>query len=69
MSRARCRQGRDHANGVKIVGHLNVPGRVAASASLLYAKNLYAFLETMVDKDLEDDQRQCARTNWSRRPC
>ncbi|TIV89894.1 MAG: NAD(P)(+) transhydrogenase (Re/Si-specific) subunit alpha, partial [Mesorhizobium sp.] len=36
--------------GVKIVGHLNVPGRVAASASLLYAKNLYAFLETMVDK-------------------
>ncbi|WP_274627731.1 Re/Si-specific NAD(P)(+) transhydrogenase subunit alpha [Arvimicrobium flavum] len=38
------------ANGVKIVGHLNVAGRVAASASLLYAKNLYAFLETMVDK-------------------
>ncbi|PBB17136.1 Re/Si-specific NAD(P)(+) transhydrogenase subunit alpha [Mesorhizobium sp. WSM4313] len=37
-------------NGIKIVGHLNVPGRVAASASLLYAKNLYAFLETMVDK-------------------
>ena len=39
------------ANGVKIVGHLNVAGRVAASASLLYAKNLYAFLETMVDKE------------------
>ncbi|MRX37599.1 Re/Si-specific NAD(P)(+) transhydrogenase subunit alpha, partial [Aminobacter sp. MDW-2] len=38
------------ANGAKIVGHLNVPGRVAASASLLYAKNLFAFLETMVDK-------------------
>ncbi|AID34019.1 NAD(P) transhydrogenase subunit alpha [Mesorhizobium sp. USDA 4775] len=38
------------ANGVKIVGHLNVPGRVAASASLLYAKNLFAFLETLVDK-------------------
>ena len=37
-------------NGVKIVGHLNVPGRVAASASLLYAKNLFSFLETMVDK-------------------
>jgi NAD(P) transhydrogenase subunit alpha len=35
---------------VKIVGHLNVPGRIAASASLLYAKNLYAFVETMVDK-------------------
>jgi len=38
------------ANGVKIVGHLNVPGRVAASASLLYARNLFAFVETMVDK-------------------
>jgi NAD(P) transhydrogenase subunit alpha len=39
------------ANGVKIVGHLNVPGRVAASASLLYARNLFAFLETMVNKE------------------
>ena len=38
-------------NDVRIVGHLNMPGRVAASASLLYAKNLYAFLETMVDKE------------------
>jgi H+-translocating NAD(P) transhydrogenase subunit alpha len=38
------------AKGVKIVGYLNVPGRIAASASLLYAKNLFAFLETMVDK-------------------
>jgi H+-translocating NAD(P) transhydrogenase subunit alpha len=36
---------------VKIVGHLNVPGRIAASASLLYAKNLVSFLETMVSKD------------------
>jgi len=27
-----------------------VAGRVAASASLLYAKNLFAFLETLVDK-------------------
>ncbi|WP_299937849.1 Re/Si-specific NAD(P)(+) transhydrogenase subunit alpha [uncultured Nitratireductor sp.] len=42
------------ANGVKIVGHLNVPGRVAASASLLYAKNLYTFLETMVDKEKKE---------------
>ncbi|RWB27402.1 Re/Si-specific NAD(P)(+) transhydrogenase subunit alpha [Mesorhizobium sp.] len=38
------------ANGVKIVGHLNVAGRVAASASLLYARNLFAFVETLVDK-------------------
>lgn len=36
--------------GVKIVGHLNVPGRLAATSSSLYAKNLYAFLETLVDK-------------------
>lgn len=37
-------------NGVKIVGHLNMAGRIAASASQLYAKNLFAFLETMIDK-------------------
>jgi len=37
-------------NGVKIVGHLNVPGRLAASSSALYAKNLLTFLETMIDK-------------------
>jgi NAD(P) transhydrogenase subunit alpha len=42
------------ANDVKIIGHINVPGRVAASASLLYAKNLYAFLETMVDKEKKE---------------
>jgi NAD(P) transhydrogenase subunit alpha len=39
----------DHS-GVKIVGHLNVPGRLPASASSLYARNLYAFVETLVDK-------------------
>jgi NAD(P) transhydrogenase subunit alpha len=38
-------------NGVKIVGHLNVPGRLAATASSLYAKNLYAFVETLVNKE------------------
>jgi len=38
------------AGGVKIVGHLNVPGRLAASASALYAKNLLTFLETLIDK-------------------
>src|SRR5713101_389166 len=36
--------------GVKIVGHRNMPGRLAATASSLYAKNLYAFLEILVDK-------------------
>jgi H+-translocating NAD(P) transhydrogenase subunit alpha len=38
-------------NGVRIVGHLNVPGRLAASASALYARNLYAFVETLIDKE------------------
>jgi NAD(P) transhydrogenase subunit alpha len=37
-------------NGVKILGPLNLPGQIAASASALYAKNLFAFLETMIDK-------------------
>jgi H+-translocating NAD(P) transhydrogenase subunit alpha len=27
-----------------------VPGRLAASSSALYARNLYAFVETLVDK-------------------
>jgi NAD(P) transhydrogenase subunit alpha len=38
-------------NGVKIVGHTNVAGRLAASASALYSKNLLTFLETMIDKN------------------
>ena len=38
------------ADGVKIVGYTNVAGRVAASASSLYARNLFSFIETMVDK-------------------
>ena len=36
-------------NGVKIVGYSN-PGRLAASASSLYARNLYAFLEILIDR-------------------
>jgi H+-translocating NAD(P) transhydrogenase subunit alpha len=38
------------AGPAKIVGYLNVPGRLAASASSLYAKNLLTFLETLIDK-------------------
>jgi NAD(P) transhydrogenase subunit alpha len=37
-------------DGVKIVGHLNVAGRLAATASALYAKNLVTFLDLMIDK-------------------
>src|SRR5436853_3638442 len=36
--------------GVKVVGYLNVAGRLAASASSLYAKNLLTFVETLIDK-------------------
>ncbi|APF38297.1 Re/Si-specific NAD(P)(+) transhydrogenase subunit alpha [Chelatococcus daeguensis] len=46
-------------NGVKIVGHLNVPGRLAATASSLYAKNLYAFVETLVSKETK-----AVAVNW-----
>jgi NAD(P) transhydrogenase subunit alpha len=38
-------------NGVKLVGHVNMAGRLAASASALYARNLLSFLETMIDKN------------------
>ena len=37
-------------DGKKIVGHLNVAGRIAATASQLYAKNLFSFVETLIDK-------------------
>ena len=37
--------------GVKVVGYINVPGRIATIASSLYAKNLVTFLETMVNKE------------------
>ena len=36
-------------NGVRVVGYSNVT-RLAASASALYARNLYAFVETLIDK-------------------
>ncbi len=36
--------------GVTIAGPLNLAGEIPVNASSLYAKNLYAFLETMFDK-------------------
>ena len=39
------------ADGVKIVGHLNVPSRLAADASALYAKNLLNFVTLLVDQE------------------
>ncbi|WP_409020251.1 Re/Si-specific NAD(P)(+) transhydrogenase subunit alpha [Brevundimonas vesicularis] len=48
------------ANGIQIVGHTNLPGRIAADASALYARNLVAFIGLLVKDgtlalDLEDE--------------
>ncbi len=48
------------ANGVQIVGHTNLPGRIASDASSLYAKNLVAFVGLMIKDgalalDMEDE--------------
>jgi NAD(P) transhydrogenase subunit alpha len=37
-------------HGVKLVGHLNMPSRIAVDASALYARNLLAFVGLIVDK-------------------
>jgi NAD(P) transhydrogenase subunit alpha len=47
-------------NGVKIIGYRNVAGRLAATASSLYAKNLYAFLEILIDK-----KTKALAVNWN----
>ncbi len=41
-------------HGVKIVGHLNVPGRLAADASMLYANNLFNFVALLYDKESKE---------------
>ncbi len=38
-------------HGVKIVGHRNVPSRLAADASALYARNLFNFLSAFWDSE------------------
>lgn len=45
--------------GVKIVGHLNLPSRIAADASALYARNLLNFLTPLVDKETKN-----LKINW-----
>jgi NAD(P) transhydrogenase subunit alpha len=37
--------------GVTIIGPVNLAGQVPGNASALYARNLYAFIETMIDKE------------------
>ena len=46
-------------NGVTIMGELNLPGRVSGNASSLYARNLYAFVELLIDK-----KEGVVRINW-----
>lgn len=41
-------------HGVKIVGHRNVPGRLAGNASTLYAKNLLNLLQLVIDKEQKE---------------
>ncbi|MGM0423031.1 MAG: Re/Si-specific NAD(P)(+) transhydrogenase subunit alpha [Pseudomonadota bacterium] len=38
-------------DGVKIIGHRNVPGRVAVDASALYARNLFNFVQLLLAED------------------
>jgi H+-translocating NAD(P) transhydrogenase subunit alpha len=45
--------------GVTIMGSLNLAGEVPVNASSLYAKNLFAFLETMIDK-----KEKVLKINW-----
>jgi NAD(P) transhydrogenase subunit alpha len=47
-------------NGVKIVGHANMPSRVAADASALYARNVLAFLTPLIDKETK-----ALKIDWS----
>ena len=44
--------------GVKIVGYSGV-SRLGATASALYARNLYAFVETLIDK-----KTKAIAVNW-----
>ncbi|MCZ8148231.1 MAG: Re/Si-specific NAD(P)(+) transhydrogenase subunit alpha [Roseomonas sp.] len=39
------------ANGVKVLGYSNWPGRIAGASSALYARNLLTFLTTFWDKE------------------
>ena len=46
-------------NGVRIMGELNLPGTVPVNASSLYARNLEAFIEPMIDKE-----KKTLAINW-----
>jgi len=46
-------------HGVKIMGHANVPARVAVDASALYARNLLQLMQLLIDKDSKQ-----LKINW-----
>jgi NAD(P) transhydrogenase subunit alpha len=46
-------------NGVRIFAPLNLAGEIPVNASSLYAKNLLAFLETLIDK-----KDKTLKVNW-----
>lgn len=46
-------------NGVSIIGHINVPSRIATDASALYARNLMHLINLIVDKETK-----ALNVNW-----
>jgi NAD(P) transhydrogenase subunit alpha len=46
-------------HGVTLVGLLNLPSRIAVDSSALYARNLFAFLAPLVDKETK-----ALKVNW-----
>ena len=48
-----------NVGGVKIVGHLNLPSRIAVDSSALYARNLLNFITPLVDKETKN-----LKINW-----
>jgi NAD(P) transhydrogenase subunit alpha len=46
-------------HGVKLVGHANVPSRLAADSTALYAKNLLNFVTLLIDKESKQ-----LKINW-----
>ncbi|MBI2254513.1 MAG: Re/Si-specific NAD(P)(+) transhydrogenase subunit alpha [Proteobacteria bacterium] len=46
-------------HGVKLVGHANVPSRLAADSTALYAKNLLNFVTLLIDKETKQ-----LKINW-----
>ncbi|HVM85253.1 MAG TPA: Re/Si-specific NAD(P)(+) transhydrogenase subunit alpha [Candidatus Binatia bacterium] len=46
-------------HGVKIVGHANVPSRIAVDSTTLYAKNLLNFVQLLIDKETK-----ALKVNW-----